>query len=279
MAKAEEYAQWIVENADKKGTKEFNIVAQAYQEAKGLPEPVDNIKADTGFTGAFSAGKERLKGDIALLAGKTGLMGLEDAERYKREKDILAQRMFKPTEEGFTEAPLLKFRELLGGSLPYMAAPLAAGIGAKALGVGAGVGLAGAGLASLGQFTGSNLSRQIETGKSLEEASLGKATAAAAPQAALDIVSLRLAPYIGKLFGAAGKEVTPALAKEIAEQGMLRTTAAYGAGSAKLAGIEGATEVGQQLLERLQAGLNISDQQARDEYFDSFIGGGDNGFG
>lgn len=53
MAKAEEYAQWIVENADKKGTKEFNIVAQAYQEAKGLPEPVDNIKADTGFTGHF----------------------------------------------------------------------------------------------------------------------------------------------------------------------------------------------------------------------------------
>jgi len=273
MAKAEEYAQWIIENADKKGTKEFNIVAQAYQEAKGLPEPVDNIKADTGFTGAFSAGKERLKGDIALLAGKTGLMSLEDAERYKREKDILAQRMFKPTEEGFTEAPLLKFRELLGGSLPYMAAPLAAGVGAKVLGVGAGVGLAGAGLASLGQFTGSNLSRQVETGKTLEEASLGKAAAAAAPQAALDIVSLRLAPYIGKLFGAAGKEVTPALAKEIAEQGMIRTTAAYGAGSAKLAGIEGATEVGQQFLERLQAGLSISDQQAKDEYFDSFIGG------
>jgi hypothetical protein len=231
------------------------------------------IKPDTGFTGAFSAGKERLKGDVALLAGKTGLMSLEDAERYKQEKDALAQLMFKPTEEGWSQAPLLKFRETLGGSLPYMAAPLAAGIGAKALGVGAGVGLAGAGLASLGQFTGSNLSRQVETGKTLEEASLGKAAAAAAPQTALDLVSLRMIPSIGKLFGAAGKEVTPELAKKIAEQGMLRTTAAYGAGSAKLAGIEGATEVGQQFLERLQAGLNISDQQARDEYFDSFIGG------
>jgi len=231
------------------------------------------IKPDTGFTGAFSAGKERLKGDVALLAGKTGLMSLEDAERYKQEKDILAQRMFKPTEEGWSQAPLLKFRETLGGSLPYMAAPLAAGVGAKVLGVGAGVGLAGAGLASLGQFTGSNLSRQIDTGKSLEEASLGKAAAAAVPQTALDLVSLRMIPAVGKLFGAAGKEVTPELAKKIAEQGMLRTTAAYGAGSARLAGIEGATEVGQQFLERLQAGLNISDQQARDEYFDSFIGG------
>jgi len=231
------------------------------------------IKPDTGFTGAFSAGKERLKGDVALLAGKTGLMSLEDAERYKEEKDALAQKMFKPTEEGWSQAPFLKFRETLGGSLPYMAAPLAAGVGAKVLGVGAGVGLAGAGLASLGQFTGSNLSRQIETGKSLEEASLGKAAAAAVPQTALDVVSLRMIPSIGRLFGAAGKEVTPELAKKIAEQGMLRTTAAYGAGSAKLAGIEGATEVGQQFLERLQAGLNISDQQARDEYFDSFIGG------
>jgi hypothetical protein len=280
MAKVEEYAQWIIENADKKGTKEFNIVAQAYQEAKGISvEPtafekeLAGTKTDTGFTGAFSAGKERLKGDVALLAGKTGLMSLEDAERYKREKDALAQRMFKPTEESFTEAPLLKFRELLGGSLPYMAAPVAAGLGAKVLGVGAGVGLAGAGLASLGQFTGSNLSRQMETGKNLEETSLGKAAAAAVPQTALDVVSLRMIPSIGRLFGAAGKEVTPELAKKIAEQGMLRTTAAYGAGSAKLAGVEGATEVGQQFLERLQAGLNISDEQARDEYFDSFIGG------
>ena len=250
------------------GASEQEILAIAAQ----LYQPED-IKPDTGFTGAFAAGKERLKGDIALLAGKTGLMSLEDAERYKREKDILAQQMFKPTEEGWSESPFLKFRETLGGSLPYMAAPLAAGVGAKVLALPAAVGLTGAGLASLSQFTGSNLARQIETGKTLEESSLGKAAAAAVPQTALDVISLRMIPSIGKLFGAAGKEVTPELAKEIAKQGMLRTTAAYGVGSAKLAGIEGATEVGQQFLERLQAGLNISDQQARDEYFDSFIGG------
>jgi hypothetical protein len=34
MSKAEEYAQWIVDNADKKGTPEFDTVAQAYQAAK-----------------------------------------------------------------------------------------------------------------------------------------------------------------------------------------------------------------------------------------------------
>ena len=34
MASAEEYAQWIVNNADKKGTPEFQTVAKAYEEAK-----------------------------------------------------------------------------------------------------------------------------------------------------------------------------------------------------------------------------------------------------
>lgn len=34
MASAAEYAQWITENADKKGTPEFNTVANAYQAAK-----------------------------------------------------------------------------------------------------------------------------------------------------------------------------------------------------------------------------------------------------
>lgn len=34
MATADEYAQWIVDNEDKKGTEDFNTVVQAYNEAK-----------------------------------------------------------------------------------------------------------------------------------------------------------------------------------------------------------------------------------------------------
>lgn len=37
MATAEQYADWIVKNADKKGTPEFDTVAQAYQLAKSQP--------------------------------------------------------------------------------------------------------------------------------------------------------------------------------------------------------------------------------------------------
>ena len=37
--------------------------------------------------------------------------------------------------------------------------------------------------------------------------------------------------------------------------------------------VEGLTEAGQQVFERMQAGLNINDPGARQEYFDSFVGG------
>ena len=244
-----------------------------------LAKELAAVKPDTGFTGAFKAGKERLKGDIAALAGRTGIMDTEAAEQYRAKKERLAERMFTPTEEGFAEAPFTKFKELLGGSLPYAAGPLIAGVGAATLPVSApaaaAISIGGAGLASLAQFTGSNLSRQMQEDPNLRlaDTSLSSAAAAAAPQAALDVVSFRMMPGIGKIFGAAGKEITPEVAKKIAEQGIIKTTGAYGAGALKTAGIEGTTEAGQQFLERLQAGLNISDQQARDEYFDSFIGG------
>jgi Large polyvalent protein associated domain 38 len=236
-------------------------------------------KPDTGLTGSFSAGKERLKGDIAAVLGRTGIMDTDAAEAYKAHKERLAEKMFKPTTESWSEAPFMKFKETLGGSLPYTVAPLAAGAIAATLPVSAplaaGIGAAGAGIASLGQFTGSNLSRQMQENPemSLAQTNLGSAAAAAIPQAALDVVSLRMIPGIGKIFGAAGKEVTPAIAKQIAEQGIARTALAYGASGAKLSGIEGATEAGQQFFERLQAGLNIADEQARSEYFDNFLGG------
>lgn len=42
MATAEDYASWIVNNQDKKGTPEFDTVAQAYRQAKsGMPQKAD----------------------------------------------------------------------------------------------------------------------------------------------------------------------------------------------------------------------------------------------
>jgi hypothetical protein len=40
MATADEYAAWIVKNANKRGTPEFDIVAKAYQQARGGDDKV-----------------------------------------------------------------------------------------------------------------------------------------------------------------------------------------------------------------------------------------------
>lgn len=264
------------------GASREEVEAFAAQQFGGAKQPA--VEPDTGFTGAFKSSVESLKGGLGALAGKTGLMDTEEAEKYVKAQEQKARQAFKPTEEGWTEAPFTKFKELLGGSLPYMAAPLAVGAGAVAAPVVAGgaaltgtaatiAGLTGAGLTSATQFAGSNLQRQMETGKSLEETELGTAVAAAIPQAALDTLSLRLIPGVGRIFGQAGMKITPDMAKKIAEQGIKDTAKAYGVQGLKTAGFEGLTETGQQFLERLQAGLEITDEAARKEYFDSFIGG------
>jgi len=253
------------------GVSQREALAHAKEKYKDLFQPPE--KPDTGLTGAAKASYQTLKGDIAALAGKTGLMDIAEAEKYQKERQAEAQRVFKPTEEGWTEAPFLKARELLGGSLPYMAAPIAVG-GAAALGgapVAAGAGLAG--LASGLQFTGSNLSRQMDTGKALKDTDLMAAGAAAVPQAALDVVGFRFLPGVQKLFKSAGVELSEQAAKKVIEAGTLKTVGQYVTGGAKIGGIEGATEAGQQFFERLQAGLNIADPEARKEYLESFIGG------
>lgn len=232
--------------------------------------------AESGFTPALKSGYSELKSGIAALAGRTGIMDQEAAEKYIKEQEAYQQRTFKPTAT-FGEAPVTKTLELLGGSLPYMAAPVVAG-GAVALtpltGTAATIaGLGAAGAASAGQFTGSNLRRQMEEGKALGETELAPAFAAAVPQAALDVVGFRLIPGVRQIFTAAGKEVPPAVAKRIAEQGVKDIAKDYALTTGKAMGGEGLTEAGQQFLERLQAGLNISDEKAREEYFDSFLGG------
>jgi hypothetical protein len=217
---------------------------------------------------ALKSGVSSLKGDVAALAGRTGLMDEAAAEKYIQEQEAYRQKTFKPTET-FGEAPLTKGLELLGGSLPYMAAPIAAGVAAPE-GLAA---LAAAGLTSATQFTGSNLSRQMGEGKKLGETELGSAFAASLPQAALDAVSLKMLPGVRSIFSAVGKEVPEKALLEATKQTTAQVAKDYALATGKAMTAEGLTEAGQQVFERLQAGLSITDEKARSEYFDSFIGG------
>lgn len=57
MATADQYAAWIVKNADKKGTPEFETVAKAYQLAKGEAAPAATAAASQR-SGAQEAGRQ-----------------------------------------------------------------------------------------------------------------------------------------------------------------------------------------------------------------------------
>ena len=248
-----------------------------YPEAFGASEETKPKQDTSGLKAAFSASATRLGGQSELLKGKLGIQSEAEAQQKFEAAEKKASERFTPTEKGFTEAPFLKVRELLGGSLPYAVAPAAAGIAALALPVSApvaiGAGLLGAGAVSTGQFTGSNLAAQVDTGKSLEEASLGKAFAAAVPQALIDTAAMALLPGVGKLFSSVGSKLTTEQAKAIANQTLSKAAMDYTAKTGMAMGREGLTEVAQQSLERLQAGLSITDPEARKEYIDSFIGG------
>jgi len=270
------------------GAKERDVLAAAeniynnrqLQELEGriqkLRSEPSRPEETSGFGAARAAGWQNLQADLAALAGKTGVMDEKKAEEIIAAKQKEAARVFTPTQDGWLESPWTKFKELAGGSLPYMAAPVAAGVGALALPASlpaAAIGTGLAGLASATQFAGSNLSRQLgeqEGEKSLAKTELAPALAAAPFQAALDIVSLRMVPGLGRVFQAAGKELTEDQLKAIAQRGLINNVARSGA---KTASAEGLTEVGQQVLERAQASLSITDEKARDEYLDSLIGG------
>ena len=82
------------------------------------------------LTGSAKASIESMKADAYAIAGRTGLMDINEAERQAKEHAAKAEQVYKPTEQGWTEAPLTKVKELFGGSIPYMALPLAAGAAA-----------------------------------------------------------------------------------------------------------------------------------------------------
>jgi hypothetical protein len=93
MARAEEYAQWIVDNQDLQGTPEFETVAQAYAQSKSTSESGPTEQSALGTAGQMAApavaglgyaaptglmqmGKDIVQASQPLVeAGKTALQG------------------------------------------------------------------------------------------------------------------------------------------------------------------------------------------------------------
>jgi hypothetical protein len=246
---------------------------EEYAKYSGMPiaaKPGEQAKGE--FSGAFGRSIYNLAADLALAHGRS-IGNTEEAEATAKRLREYGANTYTNTTKGWKEDPIAKIQELAGGSAPYMLAPITAALGSTALGA---TGLAAAAapmVASTLQFTGSNLQRQMDQNKKLADTNLLKAGALAIPAAVLDQIGFRFIPGIKRLFGAAGKEITDEAANTLVKKSILSRAGEKVLATGEGMAVEGGTEAAQQLLERLQAGLSITDAEARKEYFDSFIGG------
>jgi len=246
---------------------------EEYARYSGMPiaaKPGEQAKG--AFSGSFGRSIYNLAADIALAQGKvTG--NYKEAEATAKRLREYGANTYTDTTKGWKEDPIAKIQELAGGSAPYMIGPVVASIASSGVGL---TGLAAYSvpfITSATQFVGSNLQRQIDTGKKLEEAKLSGAVPGALFQAALDVIGLKYIPYVKNLFTAGGKNISNEAAKQIIEKSILQKAGSAAVQTTKGSFIEGSTETGQQFIERLQAGLEVASPDAMQEYFDSFIGG------
>jgi len=102
MATADEYAAWIVKNADKKGTPDFEVVAKAYQEAKaaGGFDPDAYLAQDAdkpGMLTSFGAGAGQRFGNTVLNVQKYAGKGLRAVDEAINGKNLTSVITGKPS--------------------------------------------------------------------------------------------------------------------------------------------------------------------------------------
>ena len=291
MATREEIYQAIL-NADKAGDSESVRLLGAYLQTMDKQAPDSATEKKTGVLAALGKGAEGVVsssktalqsvfGD-ATEAGKQGLergaksqyadqIGLDKVKEAYNKDGLLsaAKEVGRQVPLAFAEQVPNRAASLLSARLGAMAGSVVGSV-VPVLGTGAGA-LVGGGLGAFAplllQQLGGNVERQVaETG----EAKLGSATAAAVPQAALDVVGNYIPlgkQLIGKLLGPevaavlkkSGKEAAEKLAKESLLKAAAKGTVVGGAA-------EIPTEVIQSALERAQAGLSVLSADAYKEY-------------
>lgn len=179
------------------------------------------------------------------------------------------------------------FKQLLGGSIGQLLAPVGAGLaGSLATPV---TGLAAASATAGTQYTTQNLLRQaqeqqaaIARGETPEATSVGKAVLAATGQTALDLAGGKvfsgiakafpfMKPLVGQGSSKAVQEAGEVFA-DAAKNGTIKFVGGVATGVGKGVAFEVPQEIAQQGLERWQAGLSLTDEEARGEYGQAAIG-------
>ena len=167
--------------------------------------------------------------------------------------------LFKQLPGGFGEAIGMIFPSLASGATGAAIGSVVPGVGTVAGGI------VGAALGSFFPQFGGNISEQaqedIKAGRPVD---IDTATAALAtvPQVALDLIGLK-ASGLTRLIGIEKKLPPGALRKKIAEEGLTKASAK---GFVRIAGSEVPTEVGQEIITKIQAGADPFSEEAIAEY-------------
>ena len=260
----------------------YDIADQVYADRKPAPPP----KPEGGFLNAAGVGIDQMQQGIgSAVEGLGRSIGLQSVEAYgadvaarnKAEAAAGSQGMTSLDDVNGIGSAAQFASETVGQNAPQLGLSLAgagggtlagAAIGSVVPVVGTTVGgIVGGVLGGLGVsiplFYGQNRERQKEAIGTDQTRSVDESTAflASLPQAALDTLS-------SKLLLGAGKLVTP-LARA---GGGLLTRAVRG--TAKGVITEVPTEIGQQVIERAQAGLDITSDEAMKEYIAAGVAAG-----
>jgi hypothetical protein len=276
------------------GTPDMEIYNALYQKVFAVPEMGAPPKEDAGFTGSFKEGLGTLGG----LPEAVGYLGRPTAETRRAAAEAgESEYEYKRLADIGGLGDLGRYaKELAGGSLGFMGAPLAASATAARVMPGPPIVKGAAGIGAFlttaaSQYLTNTATRQaaeqeksIKEGKAPELPDATKVALTSLGQAGLDVAGFRLFRPLGEMVGLAGKKTAREEAEEVAkafakdpiegakrvlggEQGVKKAIALG-------AGIEGAQEVAQQALERFGAGLDLGSDEAISEYIESAIGGG-----
>jgi hypothetical protein len=263
-------------NAPEGATQEDAIEYVATQVIPQQPTPQE---ATAGMGEAFLGGAKRIGSDIITGVTAPFVGGEEAAQRGIARQEQITERpgasleevQKKYKEEGAWPAikeAISQIPSAITEQAPFLATMWA---GAKAGAALPGTpqtkvitGFIGAALAPFLAQSGSNIQRQAEEQVARGEdpnVSLSKAYGGATAQAALDVFSLQFG--LGRLLGIKPAQFGTQQAEKLAKE-KLALMLAKGTGKTALAEIP--TEMTQQLIERAQAGLDLTSPEAVQEY-------------
>lgn len=264
----------------------FDVLGQKFtpEQMQGIAERTgilpgkvqEGEEAKGAFSGMFGRNLYNYAADMVTAWGRS--TGNEDEAEEKAEKlRSYGERTYTPKDTTWKEDPISKIEELAGGSAPYILGPIMAGMLAPegSIGLAAATFPRIAGIAAATPaFTGSNLQRQMEAEhKKLSDTNLLSAGVTAVGQATLDQVGFAFIPGVKNIFAKAGLDIADEAAEALVKKTILARAGELALKTGTAMTAEGSTEAAQQLLERLQAGLSLTNAEARKEYLENFVGG------